>query len=132
MNRELLAVLIFCSFFPAVASGQTSSPAMGAPERHAIMEAMRPRAETIYGGPVIFKVKTLRVSNGYAYAEVEPERPDGTPYRIRRPDWMNAYADALLERGGAQSVLLEFRNGPGDVGYCDRADIPKSLIPDCQ
>ena len=105
------------------------SPPSGSVERTAILDAIRPQAESELGGPVKFVVKAIRVSGAYAYVDVRPQKPNGQPYRIRRPDWMDAYADAILIRRGTRWSVLQFVLGAGDVWYGDYCGrVPDGLL----
>jgi hypothetical protein len=131
-RRIALAAIVFAAAWAADAMA-ASSPPPGSVERSQIMDALRPDAEVALHGPVKFVVRTLRVSQGWAYASVEPQRPNGRPYRISRPDPMNAYAGALLHRNPAgRWIAVEFILGPTDVwylNYCSR--VPKDLLEGC-
>ena len=50
-------------------------PARGTGERRALMDAMRPQAELIFGPPVEFVVSRLRVAGDLAFASVVAQRP---------------------------------------------------------
>jgi hypothetical protein len=62
-----------------VAVADIVSPPVGSPERAAIMEALRPHYEALFGKPVVFKTMKLQVAAGFAYVAVHPQRPNGTP-----------------------------------------------------
>ena len=96
------------------------------------MDAARASFENQLGGPVKFKVDSLDVEGGFAFMQVHPLRPDGSPYKIQRPDWTAAYGGALLERKSGKWTLLDMRVGPTDVWYCTyAARFPKGMLPYC-
>lgn len=113
-----------CVFGADVRAGDVS-----AQERRAILDALRPSIETALGPPIQFVVKELRVDGGYAYVNVNPQRPNGVAIKIQRPDWMNAYADAVLEKKGDKWSVLEYRVGATDVWQCKFAGtVPKYVL----
>lgn len=80
---------------PKVSSQDVVTPAFGSPERTAIMDALRPRYEELFGKPIVFKVLNLRVAAGFAYAVVHPQRPNGSP--IEQPVWTKALGQSCFQ-----------------------------------
>lgn len=64
---------------PEVSKQDVVTPLAASPERTAIVNALRPRYEELFGKPIVFKVLTMRVAAGFAYAVVHPQRPNGSP-----------------------------------------------------
>lgn len=126
-HQLLFALIAICT---ACSAGAEGRPADVSPqERHAILDALRPSIETALGAPIQFVVKELRVDEGFAYVNVNPQRPNGTAVKIQRPDWMNAYADAVLEKKGDKWSVLEYRVGATDVWQCKFAGtVPKYVL----
>jgi hypothetical protein len=73
---------------PKISRADVSTPPAGSPVRAAIMNALRPLYEDLFGAPIVFKVETLRVAAGFAYVVVHPERPNGAP--IDQQVWKKA------------------------------------------
>lgn len=55
------------------------TPPPGSPERTALLDAVRPIYENLFGKPIVFRVDKMRVAAGFAFMVVHPERPDGAP-----------------------------------------------------
>jgi hypothetical protein len=89
---------------PTVSRAQFVTPAAGSPERAAIMEALRPRYESLFGAPIVFKVVKLNVAAGFAFAVVHPERPNGAA--ITQQVWTKALGKACFQY--PQSVEHEY------------------------
>jgi hypothetical protein len=73
---------------PRISMASVYTPRPGSPERAAIMDALRPRYEAMFGAPIVFRVDTLRVAAGFAYVVVHAQRPDGAP--IAKSTWKKA------------------------------------------
>ena len=86
---------------PKVSSHDVVTPASGSPERAAIMDALRPRYEELFGKPIVFKVLTLRVAAGFAYVVVHPQRPNGSP--IEQPVWTKALGQSCEQERSSVS-----------------------------
>lgn len=70
---------------PEVAQREVVTPAPGSPDRTALLDAVRPIYEKLFGKPIVFQVQTMRVAAGYAFIVVHPERPNGAP--IEKQVW---------------------------------------------
>jgi hypothetical protein len=55
------------------------TPKPGSPDRTALLDAVRPIYEKLFGKPIKFEVRSMRVAAGYAFMSVHPERLNGTP-----------------------------------------------------
>jgi hypothetical protein len=64
---------------PKVAQSDVVTPKSGSPDRTALLDAVRPIYEKLFGKPIVFQVQTMRVAAGYAFMRVHPERPNGSP-----------------------------------------------------
>ena len=73
---------------PRVSLSQVHTPPPGSPERAAIMNALRPRYESLFGAPIQFRVDKLSVAAGFAFVVGHPQRPNGAP--IERGAWTRA------------------------------------------
>jgi hypothetical protein len=80
---------------PKVPMRDVVTPPTGSPERAAIMDALRPRYEELFGKPIVFKVPTLRVAAGFAYVVVHPQRPNGSP--IEQQVWDKALGQSCFQ-----------------------------------
>lgn len=126
--RHLLAILLAVGAGGALAQGWTEPP-RGSPERRALMDAIRPQAEALFGAPVEFVVEQLRVAGDVAFASVAAQRPGGGGIDVQgSPGWAAGYfladadwtgGQALLRRGGAGWVAAEVVFGATDVWWAD-------------
>jgi len=73
---------------PKVSRRDVFTPRVGSAERAAILNALRPRYEDLFGRSIVFKVETLRVAAGFAFVVVHPKRPNGAP--IEKSKWKKA------------------------------------------
>lgn len=87
-------------------------PARGAPVRSAIMDALRPGAEALYGAPVQFVVDDLRVAGGVAFASVRAQRPGGLAIELERtPGFARGELDEEADWTLLQSLLRRTASG---------------------
>jgi hypothetical protein len=104
-------------------------PPRGSPERRALMDALRPEAEAVFGAPVEFVVKDLRVAGDLAFASVTAQRPGGQAIDVRRtPGWASGYfladaswtsGQALLRRSGSGWAVDTALFGATDVWWAE-------------
>jgi hypothetical protein len=80
---------------PRISKADVKTPPPGSPERAAIMNALRPRYEALFGAPIVFKVETLRVAAGFAFVVMHPERPNGAP--IDQATWRQALGEPCFQ-----------------------------------
>ncbi len=73
---------------PTVSRAQVVTPAAGSTDRAAIMDALRPSYESLFGAPIVFRIVKLNVAAGFAFAVVHPERPNGAA--ITQQIWTKA------------------------------------------
>jgi hypothetical protein len=81
---------------PKMSRADVYTPQPGTPERKAIMDALRPSFEALFGPPIEFKVSDLRVAAGFAWVSVHPQRPGGR--KLSDVDW---------EKGGGRCEASE-------------------------
>ncbi len=74
------------------------TPARGSTERKAILHALRSNMRRSDSRPVVFVVRHLKLQNGWAWLQVEPQSPDG---RSR----YEGEAALLQRRGGRWQVV---------------------------
>lgn len=127
---------IFGAVFAAVTAVTSAAwadwyePARGSAERRALMDAVRPTAEKLFGKPVEFIVGELRVSGDVAFASVVAQRRGGKQIEIRStPGWRDNYffedadnlsGQALLQRQGGRWVARHETFGATDVWWQSR------------
>ncbi len=101
---------------PKVSLGEAVTPPPGSLERTAIMDALRPRYEEVFGKPVAFKVETLRLAAGFAFLRVHPQRPGGSP--IEQRIWDKALGEPCFQNPASVSheYWMQVRDGVWTVG----------------
>jgi len=129
-------MLILTAFLEA-AWAAPYEPARGSAERAAILDALRPAVEGQLRPPVEFTVSRLRVEDGWAFAEVEPQRPggraiDAAALRLDTEimDGLTTWALLKKQRGGW--TLVEWIIGPTDVAWSDWPAMhgtPRGIFP---
>lgn len=141
--RWLLTMVPVLLWGASAAAQGWHEPARGTGERRALMDAMRPQAELIFGPPVEFVVSRLRVAGDLAFASVVAQRPGGGAIHIQAtPGWQSGYfmpdadwtaGQALLRRTGSGWAVAAVYDGATDVWwaepiYCDQfsAVIPEA------
>ncbi len=79
---------------PKVAQRDVVTPEPGSPDGVALLNAVRPIYEKLFGKPIVFHVVTMRVAADYAFIAVHPERPNGAP--IEKQVWEAAIGRCIL------------------------------------
>lgn len=64
---------------PKIEQKDVATPAPGTADRAALLDAVRPIYEKLFGKPIKFKVETMRMAAGFAFMSVHPQRADGSP-----------------------------------------------------
>lgn len=93
----LMAAVIAVPLSPQEATGKSPkvhTPAPGSPERRAILDAMRLKVKELHALDVLFVVRSMRVSEGWAWVYTLPRSTDG------RELYEAFYALLHRERGG--------------------------------
>lgn len=131
----LLAFASLQNLQPAGAAPR--EPVPGSAERRAILDAVRPAVEGELGAPVEFVVTVMRVDQGFAFLQLEPQRPGGVaidPVALGLPtemmDGLTTYA--LVKRQSAGWTMVDWALGPTDVawwGWWDTYGAPRNLFP---
>lgn len=88
---------------PVVTAKDVITPAPGSAEREALLDAVRPIYETMFGKPIAFEVQTMKVAAGFAFMTVHPERRRGAP--IEQGQWKKLGQDCWQT---PKSVMHEF------------------------
>lgn len=125
LGLALCAVLLCASaaFQPALTQGRVWSPKAGSDERKIILNAARVPVERDLGQPIVFKVRSLRVSTDWAFVYGTPQRADGRPIDYTKSiyaesageDGFNDVAAVLLARDGGGWRVVTYSVGFGDV-----------------
>ncbi|WP_420332913.1 hypothetical protein [Roseibium sp.] len=114
-------------------------PPRGSAERREILDAVRPMVEARVGPPVEFVVGWMRSGAGWAFVNVNPQRPGGgkiDPFlttfasQAEYMDGLSTYA--LLRYQYSRWNLVDFVVGPTDVfwqGDPLYAQVPLGLTP---
>jgi hypothetical protein len=105
------------------------SPPKGSPLRAEVLNALRPTIDKETGGPVIFVVHALNVMGKWAYADVEPLRPNGQSVDWRKTkfrrdfeaDMFSGLVLVLLRKQGEGWKVVELAMGPTDVAWIEWA-----------
>lgn len=124
----------------AAAQGCPFTPAVGDPERKAIMDALRGPVEAELGQQVRFVAETFNVCGGWAFLEASPQRPDErpvdwtiTPYREAVEDGVcGGYVHALLVKENGGWHVREHVICASDVPWVDwsgQFGAPRELFP---
>jgi hypothetical protein len=138
--RVVLPVLVLAFAQAAGAQQRPHTPERGSPERQALMDALRETVRRELGKPVIFEVRELRVLGDWAFADVSPRSPDGSPLDFRgtpmEEAWREGFVDdgmyAILRRQGGRWRVVRHAIGPTDVAWMaweDELRLPRALLP---
>ena len=125
-----------------------ATPAEGSSLRKQLLDVIRKPTEEHLGQAVVFKVKTLRASDPWAFFQGRAIRADGNPIDYKKSrefrkdpkstkidlDAGNLYGgvDALLKKDGMKWQIVTIMYDPTDVHWSDwdkRFGAPKSLLP---
>jgi hypothetical protein len=136
-----LAVAAMLSLAAGHAAAQrVHTPAPGTPERRLLMDALRLRMQRELNKPMIFQVQQLRVVGNWAFTEVTPRKPDGSPFDYRGTRFeeairAGAFDDAsvaLLRRTDGTWRVVRLAIGPTDVawwGWEKETGAPRAVLP---
>jgi hypothetical protein len=119
-----IAIFALC----AIAAPGQSRPVdvqRGSPERKAILDALRPTVEKDLKQKVQFVVHSLKMQKGFAFAQLEPQKPGGAPIDYSRTRYAEAikagafdnFINALLRKEKKRWRLLRYSLGATDVPY---------------
>lgn len=138
--RLLLPVLLLAGAQTAAAQRRPHTPPPGSAERQALMDALRETVRRELGKPAIFQVRELRVLGEWAFADVSPRKPDGTPFDYRgtpmEEAWREGFVDdgmyAVLRRREGGWRVVRHAIGPTDVAWIpweEELRLPRALFP---
>jgi hypothetical protein len=127
MRRIALLGATLALMVSTAGAQQVYEPPRGSPERRALMDAIRPLAESLFYPPVEFVISDLRVSGNVAFASVVAQRPGGGAIDVQSsPGWRDGYffpdsdptaGQALLQRSGNGWVMSFGLFGATDVWW---------------
>lgn len=113
------------------------TPQAGSAARAGILDGVRPLAENILQTPVVFVVRTMNVSNSWAFVALDPQHPGGgridpasTPLDMREHDGLTIYA--LLRNTGSGWQMVDWSIGPTDAAWApwaSRFGAPAEIFP---
>jgi hypothetical protein len=127
--RRLFAicVLLLAAIQPAFAGSDTVVRVeRSSPQRAAILDTVRPLFIVETGGPIEFVVNNLNTMDGWAFGDVQLQRPGGEPIDWRKTKFAEAYKEGafepqhtlfLLHDTGTGWSLVEFAVGPTDIAW---------------
>jgi hypothetical protein len=138
-----LAIALFASMVllgPAAADQRYATPPPGSAERSAVLDAARVPVEKDLGQPIVFQVKTLRVTAEWAFLYGIPKRADGKPMdhsksiyaRLADDGTFSGEAAVLLAREEAGWRLVTYSVGFTDVvwdSWDEEFGVPSWLWP---
>lgn len=136
----ILLTLLLASAREVGAQGRPHTPARGSAERQALMDALRETVRRELGKPAIFGVNELRVLGDWAFADVSPRNPDGTPLDYRGTPLEAAQREgmagdgmyALLRRQNGRWWVVRHAIGPTDVAWIpweEELHAPRAIFP---
>ncbi len=113
---------------PNVSLSDVVTPPPGSPVRAAILDALRPRYEELFGKPIQFKVERLRAAAGFAFLTVHPHRPGGSP--IEREIWDKALGEPCFQNpnGAAHEYWMQMRDGVWTIGLKNKMCADDSIL----
>lgn len=146
---SMFALCCLASMAFSVATVAQPSPAgviaieRGHPLRSVLLDAARPTFVAETNGDVEFVVRRLTVWGPWAFGQVKPQRPGGSPIDWARTAYADIHAQCDLDGDGESYVLMirhsgswvvhEFAIGPTDVvwaGWADEYYLPAKMFTD--
>lgn len=134
-----LSLFLIAGLTLGAAAQSVYEPPRGSAERRDILDAIRPMVEARVGPPVEFVVSWMRSGAGWAFVNVNPQRPGGgkiDPFLTTfasQADYMDGLSTyALLRFQYDRWNLVDFVVGPTDVfwqGDPLYAQVPLGLTP---
>lgn len=109
MSRMKFYLLVLTILFSGVAQAQYM-PDPGSAERQAIVNGLRITAKAVLKKPVMFRVDSLRVKDGWATISATLLNPDGSPFDWSRTKWERAWRSGEDFEGGVQALLRKRGN----------------------
>lgn len=111
---RLLLLLLAVGWAAPLPAQEVVTPPPGSDERRHVLDAARPVVAADLGGqPLVFVVHTLRIVDGWALLEAQPQQPGGRPIDYRATAFAEAVAAGVFDDWVA--VLLRQQNGSWQV-----------------
>lgn len=134
----MLAAMMLLS--PVEPRAQAVTPPAGSPERAAILDSLRLRAESELGQPVEFVIGQMRLLGEWAYVAAKPQRKGGGPipwaYTRYQVHWegggFEEGLEALLRNTPQGWLVYEFALGgtdPAFVSWTGLYPAPPEVFP---
>jgi hypothetical protein len=98
---RLFLLLLILSCASARAQDVPQTPEPNSPERKAIMNTLHVPLEKELKQRVVFRIRRLKVQNGWAFLEGVPQQPDGKPVNYR-----NTRHQTAIEAGAFDDGIL--------------------------
>lgn len=117
------------------------TPRPGSPDRVALMDSLREVVRPAIGGEIVFVVRELRTDGVWAFAVLEPTRPDGRPisvrdtplYRRSHPDLLDGLRTEAIWRRDSEGWRVQAHAiGATDVWWTDHCGrVPRGVLTGC-
>lgn len=139
-TSNLVALVCGCLLASAALAAGIGTPAVGTPERTAVLDAARAPIEAEVGVPIKFVIEHLRVGDSWAFVSGQPVQRDGkavdyssTPYAEAIAEGMfDDGAVVLLQRSGETWTAVTHVIGATDVpwiGWDAEYGVPADVLP---
>ncbi|MCE1237832.1 MAG: hypothetical protein LWW93_15890 [Hyphomicrobiales bacterium] len=103
---------------PKIAKSDVATPPPGSPERKAVLDALRPGFEALFGAPIEFRVGEMRLAAGFGFVSVHPQRPGGRA--ISAAEWTAAVGPCeQTPADGTAQFWMRRRDGRWSAGWGD-------------
>lgn len=109
MKRIRILFLSLFLLFPVFAYSQYT-PESGSAERKAIVDGLRIPVKRVLKKPVMFRVDSLRVQDGWATISATLLKPDGSPFDWSGTKWETSWRNGEDFEGGVQALLRKRGN----------------------
>ncbi len=138
MKTAFSALLLLLTIATAFAQKATT-PSPGSEERVALMDALRQAVEPELEQEVIFKIDSLKVSDGWAFMRGVPQKKGGGEVNYKNTKYQEAINEgafddnicALFQEKSGEWTVVEFVLGATDVpwvSWADDFDAPKAIF----
>lgn len=138
MKTALSAFLLLLTVVAASAQ-EVTTPAPGSEERTALMDALRESVEPELEQQVIFKIDSLKVSDGWAFMRGVPQKKGGGKINYNDTKYAEAVAEGMFDNNicalfrdkGGEWTVVEFVLGATDVpyvGWAEEFDAPAAIF----
>lgn len=133
-RSSFISLIAFVFTLGLSLAAEPTTPKMGSAERKDIMDALRVSVQSVLRNPVVFKVNSLRVLDGWAFLNGVPITPEGGKFDYSGTQYAEAIRDghfddgivALLRKSNGKWMVVRYEIGATDVGYLDWAKAEKA------